>query len=144
MTNCKLCNAQISEDKELCEICRAKLGIRGGSGVRPPKPCERCNHPELIRALVRELTVDAGNDPNFRRSVPMAVTYDPVRTTSFWTDQPKGTAGVDETRPRGILEMYVCAKCGFTEWYCRDPGAIPIGEEYGTEKVSVEGKTPYR
>jgi hypothetical protein len=139
---CKTCGQPA--DTELCPKCAAELGITAGGGVRPPRPCARCNHPELIRALVRELTVDPGNDPNFRRSVPMAVTYTPNLNYSLWNGNLKGTDGVDETRPRGILELYVCMKCGLCEWYCRDPKAIPIGDEWGTEIVSGESKGPYR
>jgi hypothetical protein len=35
----------------------------------------------------------------------------------------------------GALAMYVCRKCGFTQWFAADPAAIPIGEEHGTALV---------
>jgi hypothetical protein len=45
---------------------------------------------------------------------------------------------------RGLLEAYVCTACGFVEWYCHDPEAIPIGPEYMTEIVDYAGEAPYR
>ena len=32
----------------------------------------------------------------------------------------------------GKLRLYVCAECGYTEWWTLDPEKIPIGEEYKT------------
>lgn len=142
MRVCKFCGQETSGT--VCGNCKHNLGLTPGEGVRPYQPCARCQHPVLIRALVRELTVE----PNVNRStawtVPMGATYAPNVRTSFWSGDPRGTDGAEPTKPYGILEMYVCARCGFTEWYCRDPENIPIGEEFGTEKVDVSGKSPYR
>jgi hypothetical protein len=44
----------------------------------------------------------------------------------------------------GVFEAYICKKCGFVEWYCHAPEQIPIGPEYMTEDVDVEGDAPYR
>jgi hypothetical protein len=43
-----------------------------------------------------------------------------------------------------VLEVYICARCGFTDWYCRDPHTLPIGDEHGTELVDVTPREPYR
>ncbi|MGN6105742.1 MAG: hypothetical protein ACTHU0_11600 [Kofleriaceae bacterium] len=44
----------------------------------------------------------------------------------------------------GVLEMYICARCGFIEWYCQDPESIPIGPEYMTEIIDHAPDEPYR
>jgi hypothetical protein len=140
MKTCKVCGDP-TEEGELCPQCTAKLGLSPGEPVRRASPCARCNHPELIRALVREL----GNTDNLvRTTFPMAVTYGTTVTASVWTGRVTGVVGANESAPFGILEMYVCARCGFCEWYCRDPENIPIGPEFGTQKVRVGGDTPYR
>jgi hypothetical protein len=128
----------------VCDACADKLGITRGPGMRRIVPCARCGHAESVRALVRELTVEPNCDSNYRMTVPMAVTYSPVMLTSFLRGEAKGTDGADAARPYGILEMYVCLGCGFTEWYCRNPQAIPIGEEFGTEKITAVAEGPYR
>lgn len=46
--------------------------------------------------------------------------------------------------PIGLVEAYICHKCGFTELYTRDAQSIPIGIEYGTELFDVGGDGPYR
>jgi len=97
----------------------------------------------LVRALVRELTTGAGAwDSGL--SVPMSVTYAPKLTYKMLSDHAAGTTGADPSRPIGILELYVCTQCGFSEWYCRNPKDIPIGEELGTELIDVGPREPYR
>jgi len=139
---CKTCNAPSAT--ELCTKCAEKLGITDGPAVRPAMPCARCGHPELIRALARELTIESGGEYNWQQTTPMAATYEPVVAWSLWNGRPRGVSGTEPAKPFGILEMYVCARCGFTEWYCRDPKRIPIGPEYGTERVSSDTGEPYR
>jgi hypothetical protein len=142
MTTCKACGHKI-EDGELCADCARKLGLTSGDAVRRASPCAKCNHPELIRALVRELTSITGGPNVNRTTFPMAVTYGPDVSSALW-GKFKSIHGADESAPFGILEMYVCARCGFTEWYCRDPKNIPIGPEFGTQMISVAGEAPYR
>ena len=138
---CKFCG-EPATDSELCTQCRQTLGLVEGSGVRAQLPCQRCNHPELVRALARELTTSPG-EVGRREVRPMSVTAVPVAQFGFFSGRAKGVAfGVDEYR--GILEMYVCTRCGFTEWYCRDPRNIPIGPEYGTETLTLAAQAPYR
>jgi hypothetical protein len=139
---CKFCE-QRADETGICVSCQERLGLTPGSGVRRSAPCAKCNHGELVRALVRELTTTPG-EYGQRETVPMAVTYAPLLKESFWSGAPKGAHGVIPGQPAGTLEMYVCRKCGFTEWYCRDPSAIPIGPEHGTELVGVAGEGPYR
>lgn len=142
MAKCKFC-ANDSGELEVCSACRASLGLSTGDGVRRPLPCQRCNHPELIRALAREIATQV-SDWSTNRVVPMAVTIQPVAKHTFFSGKRDGVDDVDPTQVMGILEMYICRKCGFTEWYCRDPKNVPIGEEYGTELVTVEADKPYR
>jgi hypothetical protein len=140
MKTCKFCPTPVQDD--ICESCRASLGLVAGGGVRPQLPCQRCNHPELVRALAREFTTSPG-EYGVRESRPMAVTAEPVPEHTFFAGRPKGVH-VEVDQYRGILEMYICRKCGFTEWYCRDPRSIPIGAEYGTEKLGGDPTGPYR
>ncbi|HUJ63822.1 MAG TPA: hypothetical protein VLX92_35220 [Kofleriaceae bacterium] len=44
----------------------------------------------------------------------------------------------------GTVETYVCCGCGFIEWYCQDPAAMPIGDEYNTQLVDYSSPAPYR
>jgi hypothetical protein len=142
-TTCRGCGNDIdpvrrAAERTLCGTCAVQLGlVNGGEPARPDVPCPRCNHTEFIRAQMRELTTSPERY-SVREAVPMAVTYTP-------RIYPGGSLmGVEPSSPYGILEMYVCIKCGFTEWYCRNPHEIPIAEEYGTEKVDVGRETPYR
>ena len=42
--------------------------------------------------------------------------------------------------PVGKLMLYVCRKCGYTQWFARSPEKIPIGEEYQTKLI--QGRPP--
>jgi len=88
-------------------------------------PCRRCNHDVLIRAHPQQ-HVQGG-------STSLCATYSVERNTNGTT-----------VTPRGRLEAYICRQCGFVEWYCDDPTAIPIGPAYMTELVDNGPGTPYR
>jgi hypothetical protein len=111
------------------------LGLVEGPPAREALPCARCRHPELVRALVRELTIHPDSESNVSMVTPFAVTYAPRLNKAVFGGKVKGVYGPDPRTPFAILEMYVCTKCGFSEWYARDPASIPIGPEYGTEKI---------
>jgi len=72
-------------------------------------------------------------------TAPMAVTFGA---------QEHGWLGfgvtADLRRSFGVLEMYVCRKCGYIEWYCSDPQNVPIGPQFMTELVEQPGDGPYR
>ena len=112
----------VEEQRSVCEMCARDTG----AVVMPPprrraSPCARCNHTTLIRVVPRELGRDSIG--------PMFVTY---------------SYPFDANRGLGMLELYICKACGFTEWYCQRPDEIPIGPEYMTEEVDLEAGGPYR
>lgn len=143
MLTCSYCEKFIPTGAEICGDCMEKLGLTSGEGVRQGLPCQRCNHPELVRALAREFSSYLGEDGG-REVAPMGVTVEPRATRSLFSNRPTGVAPPVASQVLGILEMYICVACGFTEWYCRDPHSIPIGKAYGTEAISVAPTAPYR
>ncbi len=45
----------------------------------------------------------------------------------------------------GLLEAYVCHRCGLVEWYCPDAQAIPNHPNMMTELVDYDADaSPYR
>ncbi len=70
---------------------------------------------------------------------PMAVTFGA---------QESGWLGMqitsDTRRTFGLLEMYVCRRCGYVEWYCSDPQNIPVGPQFMTDLVEQADGGPYR
>jgi hypothetical protein len=44
----------------------------------------------------------------------------------------------------GWLELLICRACGLVTWHALEPEKIPIGPEYGTKLVQIEGEGPYR
>jgi hypothetical protein len=143
MKTCKFCQSFVPETEEICRDCSSKLGLVPGSGVRQGLPCQRCNHTELVRALARDFTTSPGQYGH-RQVNPMGVAIAPTGTTTFFSGRPDGLEDPAPSQVVGILDMYVCLRCGFTEWYCRDPKSIPIGQEFGTEQITVAPTTPYR
>jgi hypothetical protein len=119
----------------VCSLCRQKLGIVAMPPARRrPVPCTRCNGLRFIRAIPRE----HDNTP-----APMVLTH-PVSTTRMFVSQDLEAVVPSHRLGLGLLETYVCAACGFVEWYCHDPSSLPIGPEYMTEIVDYTGEQPYR
>ena len=117
---------------KLCVHCADAYGvIPMAPSRRPPRPCGQCNGMEFVRAIPRELA---------RRTSPMAVTYQ----HEYQTVPIAGPLAVDPRKPYGFLEMFICRKCGFVEWYCANPEHIPIGPQFMTEIVDYGSDSPYR
>lgn len=76
--------------------------------------CPLCNHNEVIGASAADFVGTAGP------ARPMSVTYE------------IGWGGVKHI---GVFDTFVCRRCGFTQWFARDPDQIPVGEGYGTRLI---------
>jgi hypothetical protein len=86
--------------------------------------CPLCSHNEVIAASASDFVGDAAVRP-------MAVTHE------------IGWFGVKHI---GVFDTYVCRRCGFTQWFARDPDQIPVGGDSPTRLV-VGTRTdsgPYR
>lgn len=109
---------------------------------------ERCNHHLIVRCLVRERGA-TGSKYTASYVAPLQVTFARKVVTKEAFFSGKRTTEVThdpalEQQAVGMLEAYVCQRCGFTEWYTVEPEKIPIGEEYATELIDVGPQEPYR
>ncbi|MDP6635297.1 MAG: hypothetical protein QGG42_10390 [Phycisphaerae bacterium] len=77
--------------------------------------CPKCSHTKIITALPGEYT------NNYECT--MTVTSEPRWLFKNHRDPRHG---------HGVLVLHVCQKCGFAEWWVKDPENIPIGEDYKT------------
>lgn len=131
------------------ESCRANFGLQElPASRRPRRPCERCNHHLIVRCLVRERGA-TGSKYTASYVAPLQVTFARKVVTKEAFFSGKRTTEVThdpalEQQAVGMLEAYVCQRCGFTEWYTVEPEKIPIGEEYATELIDVGPQDPYR
>lgn len=139
-TLCPVCKSnQLStpEDRlrRACEGCARELGLYPfAAPQRPAGPCRRCSGPQIVRARIPEgFAVDGTTDAWLR---PLALTY----------THRRGALGVEHVTDGGVgfLEAYVCRRCGFTEIYCTEPDALPIGPQHGTELLEYASSGPLR
>jgi len=141
MEKCAACKRDLTDDDrsiKLCPSCANALGVIDMPPARRKfAPCRACNGRSFIRAIPREVAPDLVQRGEQVTS-PMAVTIG--AQTLGWL----GTTIIADTRKAcGILEIYVCRGCGYTEWYCADPASVPIGPQFMTELVESE-TGPYR
>ena len=88
--------------------------------------CSICGHNEIIQAAPVEWA------SGFATHV-LSVTHE------------TGRLGVNPTKPLGIMNIWVCRRCGFVQWFAFEPQKIPIGEEHSTRLVrGSEAEGPYR
>lgn len=53
-----------------------------------------------------------------------------------------GWAGI---KPLGVMNIFVCRRCGFVQWFAFEPDKIPIGDEFTTRMVrGSDPSGPYR
>jgi predicted nucleic-acid-binding Zn-ribbon protein len=55
-----------------------------------------------------------------------------------------GRSGVLAPRTNGALESYTCLRCGFSEFYVREPHAIDIEKIRGATLLRAAAEEPYR
>jgi hypothetical protein len=139
-TSCRL-NRLATEwerDVNLCVKCADAFGVMPMRPARRPRaPCGKCNGMRFIRSIPRELAAKGQREV----ASPMAVTYQHEVEPGWMVDTP---LPIDPRKSHGQLEMYICRRCGFIEWYCSDPEHIPIGPAYMTEAIDYDTPAPYR
>jgi hypothetical protein len=148
MPHCRICDQELlgsSALPDICAGCATTLGlVPMPPPRRPARPCAKCNGMKFIRAIPREYTAEAYGVGILAVVAPMALTarFTVARHLLFkgsTVSQPKLSQ-----QSCGTLEAYVCAGCGFLEWYCQDPETIPIGPEFMTDAIDYDSPTPYR
>jgi predicted nucleic-acid-binding Zn-ribbon protein len=87
--------------------------------VRAKHRCPKCDHGEVLH-------VPEPRDTNLDR---MAIGAD---------------QGWYSITPIGQLEAYVCMKCGYTELYVRDVGAIDLKKLPDARVLRAEARSEYR
>ncbi len=145
-SNCSVCGTATTAAPDggpvLCEWCEVKAGLPGRTGpaLRPPSPCGRCGHREIVRVRMRERTSTNSGEGNQETARPFALTWargEEFKSLLSFTKVPSATPDLE--RPIGLLEAYVCRACGYTELFARDAASIPIGPEHGTELIVAPG-----
>ena len=109
---------------------------------RPPVPCVRCNGQKFLRAIPREHSTERIGDSNTQLSAPMFVTHVPTSHRGWIVKHAKEIE--IENHGVGLLETYICKKCGYVEWYCVDVESIPVHPNMMTEEIDYAASTPYR
>jgi hypothetical protein len=153
---CDLCTLRSASERAMnaCEVCALELGLVPlAHSRRPPVPCTRCNNMRFVRVVPREHTSvgirfapnDLRGSGDLHRNVtaPMVATHEP-RTTEKLTSSARAVMPIDIRQGFGRMEMFVCRRCGFVEWYVEHPETIPIGPHYMTEDVDYSTPGPYR
>jgi hypothetical protein len=150
-TQCSICHAEDASDGfRVGPKCASRLGLRLlPPPRRPAVPCTRCNGMRFVRVLPRQYStgwmyIDMNTAPIMHSvGVPMTLTATPppVQKHVIRADTVQEPGPFDGL---GTIETFVCCSCGFLEWYCQDPQAMPIGDEYNTQLVDYSSDQPYR
>lgn len=130
---------------QACRECAPKIGlIPMPPSRRPPAPCGRCSSMTFIRAIPREHSTERQGEWNAQLSAPMYVTHTPSKYKG-WFSNTVNQLEIEKTGV-GLLETYICKKCGFVEWYCIDVENIPIHPHVMSEEIdyAARGEGPYR
>ena len=141
---CPLCKRRpldSADDRKMqaCWWCASEIGIVPMPPARRPlRPCARCNHTQLMRVIPREHSTRP--DSHTQVSAPMYLTHAPTASGLF----NESANPIAIQRGFGMLEAYVCRKCGVVEWYCSDADRIPAHPHLMSELIDCEGEGPYR
>lgn len=89
--------------------------------------CPLCSHNEIIQAAPVEWIYGIGANV-------LAAAHE----TNRWV-------GLDPTKPLGIMNIWICRRCGFVQWFAFEPEKIPIDQEHSTRLIKgSEPEGPYR
>jgi hypothetical protein len=148
--DCPFCdqNTLRSDDEramQACRECADKIGlIPMPPARRPAAPCMRCSHMKFVRVIPREHSSSRGGDWNTQVSAPMYVTHAPTQNKGFFSSTVNELQ-IEKTGV-GMLEVYICKKCGFVEWYCLDAEKLTAHPHLMSEDVDYDAGQagPYR
>lgn len=89
--------------------------------------CPICDHREIFQASPTE----------FCEAIPYPIAVAHLRSSE---------GGPSPLRPVGVFCVFVCRRCGFSQWFADRPSEIPIDPEYyGTRLVKGhDPEGPYR
>lgn len=147
VATCRVCEQELygRAVQRICPECTEKLGIvEMPPARRGARPCSVCNHMKFIRVIPREYSAYATKNGYVTSSAPMTLTRETGATDRLVFSGKQVPQTANRESGRGSLETYVCTKCGFVEWYCLDPDAIPIGPEFMSEVIDYEHPEPFR
>ncbi len=138
---CSNCQSNPADPQtQLCGACATAFGVIVMPPTRrPARPCRACNGGDFVRVIPREFTQ---RGQNTHLIAPMTATLAPHFVKALLFDNYPGSPDIGQGL--GLLEMVVCRGCGYVEWFCLDPENIPVGPQYMTERITLEGTTPYR
>ena len=142
---CRICGTEPfygRDETDICYDCEHTLRVVPlPPSRRLPRPCDRCGGTKLVRVLPRTWITPGDSTQLVALRMTLTATLKLEKrllSSEHYLLKPSATALV------GTLEAYVCRACGFVEWYCLDPEALPIGPEYMTEEIDVGSSDPYR
>jgi hypothetical protein len=106
--------------------------------------CPKCEHNHILHVVeVADRAGDAASPKLGEHPAGFATgTYHPLRIARV-ANPTAGLLGSEEAAV-GLVEAYVCRRCGFTELYTRGPERIPIDGTRVRELVGPEPQGPYR
>lgn len=95
--------------------------------MKHTQTCPNCSHRRF--AVLREFKIPE-RDINSARDIPVVVLEH----------------GLERRTELGRFEVWICERCGLTEWYaCGLQGLLALAEKYPSEVMIVDGdQGPYR
>jgi hypothetical protein len=97
--------------------------------------CPSCDHDEIIEGI--PLDFGAAGTSILR---PLAVTH---ARRGLWS-WAASVGGFKPDKPVGPMRVFVCRRCGLTQWFTDKPDEIPIGHEHLTRIIKGNRGDPYR
>src|SRR5688500_12264733 len=115
VSHCPFCDAPLTSDSmramQACQTCADKLGlIPMPPSRRPRMPCARCSGLRFLRVIPREHSSARSGEYNAQVSAPMYVTHAPEAHRGWVLKYAEELA--IESSGVGLLETYICRKCG--------------------------------
>jgi hypothetical protein len=106
--------------------------------------CPKCEHDHILHVVeVADRAGTTGSPAPGERPEPLAQgTYHPLRIARIVNPDPR-LIGPREAAV-GLVEAYVCRRCGFTELYTRGAELIAPDGTQVRELVGPEPQGPYR
>ena len=88
--------------------------------------CPKCNNRRILHVSSIQ-----DKSPSIKRDAVRSVSAKaPLTTLGRWTNE-------------GVFECYICANCGYTEWYTKDPDDITVDGDV-VRVLEVPDSSPYR
>lgn len=143
---CLSCGAELTKKAQPADVPQNEAHQEGHheDSMRSNVRCPKCKHTRILHIAQIPDRIEGGDlgiTEGAEKVVeggpfyPWRIARVPTPNAGFWGSKVSAA---------GLVEAYICRRCGFTEFFTKDVDKIPVDGEFVRELKGADDSDPYR